>query len=88
MVTDLLIQEHLARISAETLRAMDLHESIHSPHEAFGVIFEELDEFWEQVKVNPSKLSADERAVRREKMREELTQTAAMCLRTMLDLDL
>jgi glycyl-tRNA synthetase beta subunit len=88
MVTDLLIQGHLATISAETLRAIDLHESIHSAHEAYAVIKEELDEFWDQVKINPNKLSATERAERLEKMREELTQTAAMCLRTMLDLDL
>jgi hypothetical protein len=77
------------RIAAENQRAVSLHpDPIHSVHEAYAVIKEELDEFWEQVKVNPRKLDAQERTARLEKMRNELLQTAAMCLRTMVDLRL
>jgi hypothetical protein len=67
---------------------MDIHPPINTAHEAYAVIKEELDEFWELVKVNPNKLQSIERAERLDKMRKELTQTAAMCLRTMLDLAL
>jgi len=43
-----------------------------SNHEAYGVILEELDELWDEIKKkNPDK----------EKMRTEATQTAAMLLR-------
>lgn len=82
------IEMRSSEIVAETERAMSLHPPIHSGHEAYGVIKEELDEFWEQVKINPNKLSGSERAARLDKMHSELIQTAAMCLRTLVDLEL
>jgi hypothetical protein len=84
-------QEMLMRaseITAETERAMSIHPPINSAHEAYAVIKEELEEFWDLVVINPNKLDAAQRAVRLEQMRKELTQTAAMCLRTMMDLAL
>lgn len=51
----------------------------HSGHEAYGVILEELDEFWDEVKrqrPNPVLLL------------KELIQIAAMCERTAEDLGL
>ncbi len=52
-----------------------------SLHEAYAVILEELDEFWEQVR-----LRAHMRDDRR--MLKELVQAAAMCRRTAEDLGL
>lgn len=75
-------------ITAETARAMNLHPPIHSAHEAYSVILEEVDEFWKLVKINPNKLSGVQRATRQENMREELTQIAAMALRSIVDLGL
>lgn len=64
----------------EWRRATTLHSSpMHGPHEAYGVILEEVDEFWDEVKKkHPS----------REEMRKELIQVAAMCLRAIIDLGL
>src|SRR3989344_3081738 len=51
---------------------------MHSAHEAYGVIAEELDEFWELVKKDGDKKD----------MLEELAHTAAMCQRAAEDLNL
>jgi len=75
-------------VVAETERAMGLHDPMHSTHEAYAVIKEELDEFWEQVKINPNKLLPGEREQRLTKMHNELIQIAAMCMRAMVDLGL
>jgi hypothetical protein len=88
MNTDRIIQTHADRVAAEVKRAMSLHPPMHSAHEAFAVIVEELEEFWEDVKINPKKLSEGQRTERLEHMRGELTQTAAMCLRALVDLGL
>jgi hypothetical protein len=88
METSRAIQMHADRIAAETKRAMGLHAPLHSAHEAHSVILEELEEFWDDVKVNPKKLSEGQRVARLEHMRGELTQTAAMCLRALVDLGL
>jgi hypothetical protein len=87
-MTDQAFLMRATEITAEARRAMDIHPPINTAHEGYAVIKEELDEFWEEVKLNPNKLSAAGRADRIDRMRKELTQTAAMCLRTMLDLEL
>jgi hypothetical protein len=76
-------QSNLARIEVlverEIHKAMEKHESMHSPHEAYAVILEELDEFWEEVKKQkPSNAN----------MRVELTQVAAMAMRAIHNLKL
>lgn len=76
------------QVATEMARAMSMHPPIHSAHESYAVILEELDEYWELVKLNPNKLNETERRIRLEKMRSELTQCAAMCMRSMVDLDL
>jgi hypothetical protein len=53
--------------------------ALHSGHEAFGVIYEELDEFWDEVKRQDRDPDA---------MLKELVQTAAMCARAAEDLGL
>ena len=66
-------------VDAETLRAMDLHASMNSAHEAYAVIQEEVEEFWEEVKKKePSPDS----------MATKLRQVAAMCVRAIVDLEL
>lgn len=65
----------------ETCRAMELHAPQRTAHESYAVILEELEEFWGEVK--KKRAERDER-----KMREELIQAAAMCVRAIVDLGL
>ena len=65
----------------ELARAMELHKPFNSAHEAYAVILEELDEFWEEVRKRRE--SRSELA-----MRSELVQIAAMAMRTIIDLNL
>ncbi len=48
-----------------------------STHEAYGVIFEELDELWDEIK----KKQPD-----KDKMRHEAMQTASMLIRLIIEL--
>lgn len=73
-------------VANEVRRAVQIHAPIHSLHEAKAVIEEEFEEFWDLVKVNPKKLSADDQERRIATMRNELIQTAAMCVRAVHDL--
>ena len=41
----------------EVTRAVSLHGGMKSQNEAYAVILEELDEFWDLVKINPKKTS-------------------------------
>ncbi len=69
------IDAALAAVRAELIRATALHGSFRSSHEGFGVIAEEFDEFWDEVKANNSALAI-----------EEVTQLAAMATRFIVDL--
>lgn len=51
----------------------------HSAHEGYGVILEELDELWDEIKAKQG-----ERSI--EKMRAEAVQVAAMAMRFMMDI--
>lgn len=63
-------------VAAEVRKARALHAPVHSPHEGYAVIQEELDEYWDLVKSkSPSGYA----------MLLELVQTAAMCQRTAQD---
>lgn len=63
-------------VAAEIEKARAKHRPVHSPHEGYAVIQEELDEYWALVKSQaPSGYD----------MLLELVQTAAMCLRTAED---
>ena len=69
----------LAEIGAELDRATKLHGPMKSAHEAYSVILEEVDEFWDEVKKRvPDKVE----------MRKELIQIAAMAARAVEDLNL
>lgn len=61
----------------ELNKAREKHpQNIRSGHEAYGVILEEVDEFWDLVKADASP----------EKMLHEIKQIAAMCQRAAEDL--
>lgn len=72
-------------ISRETAkefsRATALHEPMNSAHEAYAVILEELDEFWEEVRKKESERNFGT-------MRKELIQVATMAIRAIYDLKL
>ena len=68
----------LQEIGNEVVRAESLHAPLHSHHEAYAVIWEELEEYWREVR---------KRSERRDPaaMRKELIHTAAVCVRTLGD---
>ncbi len=67
-------------VSREIFRARAKHSGkMHSYHEAYAVIKEEFDEFWQEV----MKQSKDQS---KQRMLEELIQVAAMCRRAAEDL--
>jgi hypothetical protein len=78
-------EENLARITIEVLaevkRACAFHDGMHGPHEAYGVILEELDEYWDEVKLYNPRKGRDTRS----RQREELIQLAAMAIRAISD---
>lgn len=61
----------------ELERALDRFPKFNSFHEGYAVILEELDELWDQVKLNPSSVG---------NMRREACQVVAMALRFMMEL--
>lgn len=64
-------------VKDEIAKARAKHDPVNSLHEGYAVIYEELDEFWEEVRSqDPERWP---RAYR------ELVQTAAMCQRTAED---
>jgi hypothetical protein len=54
---------------------------MNNQHEAYAVILEELEEFWDECKKKPQNRTPVA-------MRYELIQVAAMAVRTIIDLDL
>ncbi len=68
-------------VADEIKRARQLHEPMKSAHEAYSVILEEIDEFWDEVKKKRRERSSN-------KMLAELVQVAAMAIRAGSDLGL
>jgi len=68
--------------------AVKTHGPLHSLHEAHSVILEEVEEFWDEVKINPKKLEPINQELRKKNIKKELIQIAAMCLRTLMDVEL
>lgn len=69
----------MSMIKTELQAAMTMWPSMHSPHEGFAVILEEVDELWEQVKVNQNRHDIA-------KMSTEAIQIAAMAARFVIDI--
>jgi hypothetical protein len=63
----------LAEVDAELTRALRRFPRFNSPHEGYAVLYEELDELWDEVR-------ADKEPGARERMRAECVQVAAMAL--------
>jgi hypothetical protein len=68
----------LNEVFAEIKKAIKGHGPMHSGHEGFAVIREELDELWDEVKADRGKQAS---------ARTEAIQVAAMAVRYVLDLD-
>jgi len=71
--------EAIAAIQTELGRAQAKHAPMHSVHEGYATILEELDELWEEVKKKPKNRSI-------EQLRNEAIQVGAMALRFVVDL--
>jgi CO dehydrogenase/acetyl-CoA synthase beta subunit len=71
------IDQILFRVRHEVVRARKKHAPMHSPHEGYAVLQEEVDELWEEIK-------ADEG--REVNAMNEAVQIAAMAVRYVLDL--
>jgi hypothetical protein len=69
----------LEEIQVEVQRAEAAYVPLHSLHEAYAVILEEIDELWDQVRMKDHE--RDPIAIRK-----ELIQIAAMAWRTAKDL--
>lgn len=76
-----MLQDILNAIGDEVERAELIHAPLNSAHEAYAVILEELDEFkaevWKKAKYRDIQA-----------MQTELIQCAAMCARSLLNLNL
>lgn len=70
--------EIAGEVVMEIQRARASFPNLNSVHEGYAVILEELDEFWDEVKMKYDSRSDD-------RMRKELVQVAAMCIRTIAD---
>lgn len=53
-----------------------------SSHEAYGVLLEEMDEFWDAVKMGEDQVDEDGRT-RNEAMNDEIIQVAAVAIATL-----
>lgn len=70
----------LAEIFTEVRTATTKFPSFNSAHEGYAVLLEEVDELWENVKLNQHKNPDRDR-----KIREEAIQVGAMAMRIVLD---
>lgn len=73
-----LIYAICAEVAKEVTRAVSQHGPMHSAHEGWAVILEEVDELWEQVRMKRENRDPDA-------MRKEAIQIAAMGVRFVLD---
>lgn len=69
------VKEVLGIVGAELIRARGLHGPMRSGHEAYGVIKEEVDEMWDEIKTNDGA-----------KALKEAVQVAAMAVSMIVDL--
>jgi hypothetical protein len=78
-IQDALITNACAMAGLEVRHAMKKHKAMNSLHEAYAVIMEEIEEFWEQVMRKTSERDMDN-------VRMELRQIAAMAIRATVEL--
>lgn len=68
-------EQFLEAVVQEADRAVKKHGEFHSLHEAWAVLYEEVDELWEEVRKKRSKRVKEE-------IEAELIQIAGACLKT------
>jgi len=73
------IDEILMDFKIEFLEATEKFPKFNSEHEGYAIILEEMDELWENVKLNQSNPN------RLKKIRKEAIQVGAMTLRLIYD---
>lgn len=78
-VNPLHLSNLVAMVISECNRARNSNAPFNSLHEAYAVLQEEVDEFWDEVKKKPTNRSRDN-------TRKELIQIAAMALCTIAEL--
>lgn len=78
-VNDERLRGILATVKAEVRRAANNHAALHSSHEGYSVILEEVDELWDEVRRKRANRSL-------QRMREECIQIAATAVRFIHDL--
>lgn len=71
---ELSYQEALTEVAVEVASCCGNWPAFNSAHEAYGVLAEEFDEFWDEVKINQKRRDPY-------KMRAELIQIAAVATR-------
>lgn len=70
------IDDVLASVRAEVIRAQTKHpRPFASPHEGYGILAEEVDELWDDIKAD-----------RNDAARSEAVQVAAMAVRYLVEL--
>ena len=69
----------LKEVETEIFRAVNMHGPMRSCHEGWAVLFEEVEELWDEVKKKASKRQ-------KENLRMEAIQIAAMAARFVVDL--
>lgn len=67
-----------ADVMDELMAALESYPAFNSAHEGFGILKEEVDELWDEVKVKQGNRDI-------EKMRKEAVQVAAMAIRFIAD---
>lgn len=68
------LAEALDEVETEYLSARIKHSPMRGPHEGYGVLMEEVDEFWDEVKANNPQAA-----------RKEIIQVAAMALAYLIE---
>jgi len=64
-------------VEAETARSIDLHGDHKSLHESYGILMEEVDEFWDEVKLKPENRD-------KERIKAELVQIASVAMKAFI----
>jgi len=82
----------IEKVAIEIEKAKEKYGPFNSTHEIYGVLAEELDEFFDEVKYKPSELTDleyQQGAIRDKKYRMmlELTQIAAISLRAISEIE-
>ena len=65
----------MIELEEELIRATEIYGPLNSSHEAYGVLLEEVDELWDEIKKNDIT-----------KAREEALQVAAIAIRFLMDI--